>query len=219
MSETSDASETQTTQTTGYVYVLQSGSANLFKIGRTTGSVEKRIKQLNTGNPHSLVMFDVIETEEASHCETYLHQKLRTSKHFGNGGTEFFEIDPDDLRAILNDARGFLDQYISTKNAADEYKAAQSEDRIIEPTEELRNDHRRLNEIREQQDMLEFERNLIEYRIKTALGTASELRGIATWKTSLVMRFDQDSFRQANPELHAQYLKQNAQRKFNLANK
>jgi len=164
-------------------------------------------------------MFDVIETEEASLCEKYLHQRLRTSKHFGSGGTEFFEIDPDELRSVLKDARAFLNEYISAKNTADEYKAAQSEDRIIEPTEELQKEYRRLLDIREQMDMLEFERELIEYRIKAALGTASELRGIATWKTSLAMRFDQDSFRQANPDLHAQYLKQNAHRKFNLAKK
>ncbi|MFN8710338.1 MAG: hypothetical protein ACK526_20030 [Planctomyces sp.] len=67
--------------------------------------------------------------------------------------------------------------------------------------------------------MLEFERDLIEFRIKAALGTASELQGIATWKTNLTMRFDQEAFRQANADLYAQYLKQTAQRKFNLVQK
>lgn len=219
MSEPSDVSETQTSQNTGSVYVLRSGSSNLFKIGRTKGSVDKRIKQLNTGNPHSLVVFDVIETEEASHCETYLHQRLRTVKHFGSGGTEFFEITPDELISILQDARTFLNEYISARRTADTYKAAQSEDRIIEPSDELQNEYRRLLEIREQVDMLKFEQELIEYRIKAALGMASELQGIATWKTSLVMRFDQDSFRQSNPDLHTQYLKQHTQRTFKLVQK
>lgn len=219
MSETLDASENQSTQKTGNVYVLQSGSVNLFKIGRTTGSVEKRIKQLNTGNPHPLVMFDVIETEEASSCETYLHKRLRTTQHFGSGGTEFFAIEPDDLMAVLKDARSFLSEYISAKKAAEEYKAMPSEDRVIEPTEELQDDYRRLLEIREQQDMLKFERELIECRIKSALGTASEIRSIATWKTSLVTRFDQDLFSEENVELYSQYLKQTAQRNFRLVEK
>ena len=67
--------------------------------------------------------------------------------------------------------------------------------------------------------MLKFEQELIEYRIKAALGMASELQGIATWKTSLVMRFDHDSFRQSNPDLHTQYLKQHTQRTFKLVQK
>lgn len=33
-----------------YIYVFQSGQENLYKIGRTRGDVEKRRKDLSTGN-------------------------------------------------------------------------------------------------------------------------------------------------------------------------
>jgi hypothetical protein len=219
MIENSDCSEHEATGRIEYVYVLQSGSSHLFKIGRTSGNVEKRIKQLNTGNPHSLTTFDVIETEEAACCETYLHQRLRTSKHFGSGGTEFFEIAPDDIRSILQDAREFLIQYVAARKLADEYQSTQSEDRSIEPSAELQNDYRRLLEIRRQIDMLTFERELIEFRLKAALGSASELKGIATWKTHLSPFFDKKTFRQDNPNLYAEYETKRPQRTFRLVDK
>jgi hypothetical protein len=34
-----------------YVYILRSGTENIFKIGRTKGDVDTRILQLSTGNP------------------------------------------------------------------------------------------------------------------------------------------------------------------------
>ena len=37
-----------------FVYILRSGSENLFKIGRTDGDVDARIRQLATGNPYKL---------------------------------------------------------------------------------------------------------------------------------------------------------------------
>jgi Meiotically Up-regulated Gene 113 (MUG113) protein len=63
-----------------YVYILRSGSENLFKIGRTDRDVDARIRQLATGNPHRLTKFDCIETEHDSLCETYLHRILRSRK-------------------------------------------------------------------------------------------------------------------------------------------
>src|SRR5712691_1199534 len=63
-----------------YVYILRSGDENLFKIGRTDGDVEARIRQLATGNPYRLTKFDVIDTEHDSLCETYLHRMLRSKR-------------------------------------------------------------------------------------------------------------------------------------------
>ena len=39
----------QETREMAYVYIFRSGSENLFKIGRTDGDVEARIRQLATG--------------------------------------------------------------------------------------------------------------------------------------------------------------------------
>ena len=42
-----------------FVYILQSGDENYFKIGRTKDDVEKRRKALSTGNPKELKLFDL----------------------------------------------------------------------------------------------------------------------------------------------------------------
>ncbi len=55
-----------------YVYVFQRGGENLFKTGLTRGDVEKRRKDLSTGNPHPLTTFRVIETVHDSLPENFL---------------------------------------------------------------------------------------------------------------------------------------------------
>src|SRR5438552_846267 len=74
-----------------FVYILRSGGENLFKIGRTDGDVDARIRQLATGNPHPLTKFDVIQTEHDSLCETYLHRMLRSRKSLASDAREFFD--------------------------------------------------------------------------------------------------------------------------------
>ena len=54
-----------------YVYVLRSGTENIFKIGRTTRDVDARIYQLSTGNPQPLTKYAVIETDYDTVCEKY----------------------------------------------------------------------------------------------------------------------------------------------------
>ena len=45
----------------GYVYLLTDGE--FFKIGVTRGSIEKRIKKLQTGNPDNIVIVNYHLTE------------------------------------------------------------------------------------------------------------------------------------------------------------
>ena len=46
--------EIQTPRGPGIVYVLRQATTNFYKIGLTTGTVAKRIKQLQTGNPQEI---------------------------------------------------------------------------------------------------------------------------------------------------------------------
>ncbi len=75
-----------------YVYILQSGTENIFKVGRTKRDVDARIQQLSTGNPYPLTKFEVIETEHDALCESYLHRRLSTKKIFRGLAQEFFAI-------------------------------------------------------------------------------------------------------------------------------
>jgi len=80
----------------GYVYLIgKSETDNIFKIGLTTGSIEKRIKKLQTGNETELYLADFHETKYPFFVEKTLHLRLSEYKKVG----EWFEL-PNDV--VLN---------------------------------------------------------------------------------------------------------------------
>lgn len=65
----------------GYVYLLNdSGQENLYKIGVTRGKIEKRIKQLQTGNSNDIVLIKSFETKHPFYMERVLHSKYRINQ-------------------------------------------------------------------------------------------------------------------------------------------
>lgn len=76
--------------TGGLLYAIQAEGTSLVKIGYTTGSVEKRVKTLQTGQPFRLRVLDTVAVESEVHKqETLLHQFLKEQRRAG----EWFEID------------------------------------------------------------------------------------------------------------------------------
>ena len=201
----------------GYVYVLRSGGENLFKIGRTGGDVDFRIRQLSTGNPHALTKFDVIETEHDALCETYLHRTLR-SKRVGDGtAREFFAITPTELEGVIREAREFLAEFVARQQQAEALAGEESDGRIVTPGSEEWAMYKGLLEMREEQDASAFKRELLENKLKLAIGRADGLEGIATWKTQARERFDEAAFRLADPKTFQAYVRSSRMRVFRLA--
>lgn len=59
-----------------YVYLIcDSGQDNVFKIGVTKGSVEERIKKLQTGNGNEIFLVDFYETKYPFFIEKTLHHR------------------------------------------------------------------------------------------------------------------------------------------------
>jgi hypothetical protein len=199
-----------------YVYVLRSGSENLFKIGKTSDEVEDRRRTLSTGNPHRLTVFDVIETEDKNECEKYLHQMLRSKKYREGSAEEFFELTPEALKLIIDQAREFLPDFLSTRQSAELLADERSDDPMVTPDEEHLAVYKRLLEVREQQDRCEYERRHLENKLKLAIGTAAGLEGIASWKTRVIRRFDEAAFKEAESELYQAYVRTSYERKLDL---
>jgi hypothetical protein len=110
----------------------------------------------------------------------------------------------------LNLPRCFNDLYVSFRRMFEELEAAQraisdlskeqSTEQLLEPTPE---DERLLAQLvrnKEEQEYLRFECELIESKLKQRIGTAAGLRGVATWKTQIVRRFNESLFRSSDPE-------------------
>ena len=80
----------------GSVYLLCDPSTNLFKIGMTRGSVDKRIKELQTGNSCEIHLVKKFDTTIPSYIESSLHH------HFFGKQTlnEWYELEADDIKAF-----------------------------------------------------------------------------------------------------------------------
>jgi RNA processing factor Prp31 len=68
----------------GFVYLLLStdsdGEKELFKIGITKTSIEKRIKSLSTGNPNKISLLKSYSSKNYKEIEKWLHSKYFSNK-------------------------------------------------------------------------------------------------------------------------------------------
>jgi hypothetical protein len=72
----------------GFVYLI-SNDYNHYKIGITTKTVEKRIKQLQTGNSEKINLVKYYKTEHHRNLEAWLHRKFGANRLEG----EWFDLD------------------------------------------------------------------------------------------------------------------------------
>lgn len=68
----------------GNVYLLMStdsdGEKELFKIGITKSSIEKRIKSLSTGNPNKIILINSYKSKNYKDIEKWLHSRYSLNK-------------------------------------------------------------------------------------------------------------------------------------------
>lgn len=89
----------------GFVYLLGefTDDGSRCKIGVTRGSVEKRLKKLQTGNPNEIYVIAQYETEYPFEIENLMHMK-----YFGRKvKNEWFELTNIDKGKFLEDCQNF----------------------------------------------------------------------------------------------------------------
>ena len=90
----------------GYIYLMcDSGHDNLFKIGMTRGNIEKRIKQLQTGNGSEIFMMNYFKTKYPFYVEKILHKKYNGNKKKG----EWFELNTDSVINFIEECKFYED--------------------------------------------------------------------------------------------------------------
>ena len=82
----------------GYVYLIgEIGKEGRYKIGSTKAkNVNKRLKQLQTGNSSELFIKESYETEHPFKLEKMLHNYFKSSNLIG----EWFELSESDVRTF-----------------------------------------------------------------------------------------------------------------------
>lgn len=82
----------------GIIYLICDPASDLFKIGMTTGKVERRLKQLQTGNGTDLFIRKVYECEYPRELEKRLHWHFGSKKEVG----EWFRLDVNDILSFTD---------------------------------------------------------------------------------------------------------------------
>src|SRR5262249_19627675 len=150
------------------VYVLRSGDDNLFKIGRAT-DLEKRMKHLATGNPHPLTPYAVIETEHPAACEAFMHHLVQSRRSTRSDAQEFFDLDPGELNSLVQAAQLFGAEFLPMKSEAEQLAEQPSDDRVLEASAAQQEIYRKLLELRQARDKLNFECERLEIELKLAI--------------------------------------------------
>jgi hypothetical protein len=79
---------------TGVIYLLKSGEH--YKIGMTRGTVENRVKRLQTGSPYPIEIVHTIKVDNPREWEAYLHELYKHKRHYG----EWYALDAKDVMLI-----------------------------------------------------------------------------------------------------------------------
>lgn len=94
----------------GFVYLLCDGfNEGIYKIGVTRGTIERRIKKLQTGNPGEIHICRYYHTKIPFFIEKHLHLKFFSKKVMN----EWFELDPNDVFSFEESCKQIEDMYNS----------------------------------------------------------------------------------------------------------
>ena len=80
-----------------FVYIIRHGNQRIYKIG-ISDKPEKRVKQLQTGNPYPLKIIFQTSIISSIHCrkvESVIHKYLKEKGHWMRG--EWFRIEDNDI--------------------------------------------------------------------------------------------------------------------------
>ena len=110
------------TERPGYVYVLSTAYADkaglpIVKIGRTSRTPDQRNEELSRGGPTGMKLVGAVTTRDAVTLEKKAHRAFSGARFFGDGGTEYFAVNPDDVLAWLR-AEAPRVEIDSSRNAA-----------------------------------------------------------------------------------------------------
>lgn len=202
-----------------YIYAFQLGNDNLFKIGKTTNSLELRRNQLQTGCPSTLTLFHYVETEDGTDALEGEHFiKQRYAARLVRPRSEIFRFTPQEALDAMAAAQKFMEKELPQQRDAEaqvaELAGLTPTAEMRPATEDVKNTYQRLRELTLDKVRLEnqvkdvcAEILRLEAALKIAIGSASGIEGIATWGLGKSRgKFNPELVKAADPELFEQYV-------------
>jgi len=187
----------------GTIYFFKVGDKELFKIGKTSGDVDKRLKAVSTGSAYTLEVYKTFEHESYSKLERYIHDFFDDSRA-DNG--EFFYIPLDELDLKLDEAVKSFEKLERDKSLIEELKNITNKDVMLDTDLETVEIYKELRALREVQKELKEKQEVLENKLKLIIGENEGIVDIATWKTQEKNRFNTKKFEEEHPEEYKKYI-------------
>jgi len=141
---------------------------------------------------------------------------LSSKRWTGGEGREFFALTTAEIEEAIRDAREFLATDLPRQKEAEELAKEENDDSILTPSQEIWQVYQTLLQVRQEEHRLGLARLRLETDLKIVIGTAAGLDRVATWKNHTVTRFDEEMFKEAEPDLYKAFRKSSRVRPFRL---
>jgi hypothetical protein len=110
----------------GYVYVLLTGYTDkaglpLVKIGCTSRTPDHRNREISRGGPVGTTVVGAVTTRDMIALERKAHQAFSRARFIGDGGTEYFATNPDEVLTWLRAETPRFEIQSARDNAWHEY--------------------------------------------------------------------------------------------------
>lgn len=105
------------------IYLISAPFLNLYKIG-VSRNPKKRLKQLQTGMPHELLIVSVFKSKYAYRIESTLHRGMNSKKineDFESLMGEWFYLSNADVLAFLENCKKIEASIIALKDAGNPF--------------------------------------------------------------------------------------------------
>jgi hypothetical protein len=163
-----------------------------------------------------LALYAEIETEHYGEIETYLKHLLQGHRWIQGEGREIYQaardVIDDAVTAARNRAEVVLPRLIQAAALAGEV----SDGSVLMPDEAVIELYRERLRLKQDEWVARHEGERIDAELKLIMRAASEVRGVATWRSSLTSDFDEAGFRRDHAELYESYKIMRPSRQFKI---
>ena len=151
-------------------------SSNYYKIGITDESVEKRINQLQTGNPYQIVKYNAFHSDTAQLIEQYLHKKYAQKRvRF-----EWFTFKEDELIVAIEEAKSYNSKISKLAKKVRELDQKSSNGKVVPPTKKSRGLHEQALDLQSHKIQLSLKKNKLSALLQYETSDSTGIDGITS---------------------------------------
>jgi len=174
-----------------------------YKIGITTDTVAKRIRQLQTGNPYRIVALHTFEIEGAEIVEQNLHRVYAQNRRV----LEWFELSDAELAAVLQSTKDFKDDIEALVVEVRDLDQQYSNDTMLNPTAEATDLHLQAVTLEGHKTQNSLRIATMRSSLARITGTTKGIEGITQVSiTSPSPGFSRRELKSADSDLYNDYL-------------